>query len=302
MDDIVQARKARMKLWNTSSEKVCEVQTVNETGTNSPMRYSNRRFSDFVGNTCSGLPTIASFRRASENPSSLKSPLKKPTIKTSLFPSTNLLSSLASSAIEINKCEEPPPLEKHTEHDPSCLDAPEGAVKSKRSNSFDVSFLYNVKKATSAEDNNILTGWFTKRHQPISKKNNNRSHSTAAFTRDVLDRFKESNESRETKKHSKDVGHGPIRKLIRDGKNAIVDSHVLGSTIEGFFRRDNSSSSSSGTQNKGAVPKDSTSNKKKVTSTFKSATGSWFGKGNDDDPNDRCDSSLCSTLKDLFVK
>lgn len=302
MDDIVQARKARMKLWNTSSEKVCEVQTVNETGSNSPMRYSNRRFSDFVGNTCSGLPTIASFRRASENPSSLKSPMKKPTIKTSLFPSTNLLSSLASSAIEINKCEEPPPKEKTNNHDPSCLDAPDGAVKSKRSNSFDVSFLYNVKKTTSTEENNILTGWFTKRHQPISKKNTSRSHSTAVFTRDVLDRFKESGESRDSKKHTTNKdGHGPIRKLIRDGKNAIVDSQVLGSTIGGFFR-DNTSSSSSGSQNKGAIPKDSTSNKKKATSTFKAATGNWFGKGNDDDSNDRCDSSLCSTLKDLFVK
>lgn len=298
MDDIVQARKARMKLWNTSSEKVCEVQTVNEAGPNSPMRYSNRRFSDFVGNTCSNLPTIASFRRASEIPP-IKSPMRKPTIKTSLFPSTNLLSSLASSAIEINKCEEPPPKEKQ-EHDSSLLDAPD-AVKSKRSNSFDVSFLYNVKKTTSTEDNNALTGWFTKRHQPISKKSSTRSHSTAVFTRDVLDRFKDNrDDTREAKKtHSKEP-RGPIRKLIRDGKNALVDSHVLGSTLEGFLRRDTPSSSSSQGRG-GAVPKDS--KKKTPTSAFKAATGNWFGKSNDDDSsNDRCDSSLCSTLKDLFVK
>lgn len=64
MDDIVQARKARMKLWNTSNEKVCEVQTVDEAGTSSPKRYTNRRYSDFVGSTLAPIP---SNRRASEN-------------------------------------------------------------------------------------------------------------------------------------------------------------------------------------------------------------------------------------------
>ena len=44
MDDIVQAKacKARLKLWNTSSEKVCEVQTLDEAGASSSMRYTNK--------------------------------------------------------------------------------------------------------------------------------------------------------------------------------------------------------------------------------------------------------------------
>ncbi|XP_052859624.1 uncharacterized protein LOC128266871 [Anopheles cruzii] len=115
MDDIVQARKARMKLWNTSNERVCEVQTLDEagTGSSSPMRYTNRRYSDFVG---TALPPIQSFRRASELP---VSPLAEPPEATGAtgkpakmgIVCTNtdlisLLSSLASSATEINRCGE----------------------------------------------------------------------------------------------------------------------------------------------------------------------------------------------------
>lgn len=60
MDDIVQARKARMKLWNTSSEKVCEVQTLSDAGgaSGNATRYTNtnRRYSDFVGSTLAPIP------------------------------------------------------------------------------------------------------------------------------------------------------------------------------------------------------------------------------------------------------
>ncbi|VEN50961.1 unnamed protein product [Callosobruchus maculatus] len=68
MDDIVQARKVRMKMWNTSKEKVCEVQPLDETGT--VQRYTNsvaRRFSDFVGTTLAPIPSM-SKRRASDLP------------------------------------------------------------------------------------------------------------------------------------------------------------------------------------------------------------------------------------------
>ncbi|KAM8719394.1 hypothetical protein ACLKA7_012017 [Drosophila subpalustris] len=68
MDDIyLQSRKARLKLWTSSNEKVCEVQTVDEAGTGAPgRRYTNRRYSECpqpgVGGASGG------FRRGSEHP------------------------------------------------------------------------------------------------------------------------------------------------------------------------------------------------------------------------------------------
>lgn len=72
MDDIVQARKVRMKLWNTSSEKVCEVQNLDEVGTN-VQKYTTsagggRRYSDFIGTTLTPIPSSSRARRASELP------------------------------------------------------------------------------------------------------------------------------------------------------------------------------------------------------------------------------------------
>ncbi|XP_020797870.1 uncharacterized protein LOC110176006 [Drosophila serrata] len=65
MDDIyLQSRKARLKLWTSSNEKVCEVQTVDEAGTGQPgRRFTNRRYSE-----CPQPGLASSFRRASEFP------------------------------------------------------------------------------------------------------------------------------------------------------------------------------------------------------------------------------------------
>lgn len=196
MDDIVQARKARMKLWNTSNERVCEVQTLDEagTGSSSPMRYTNRRYSDFVG---TALPPIQSFRRASELPVSPSAPGVAP----SLAPITiaeggssasakakpgrmgivctntdliSLLSSLASSATEINRCGEkdgqPSPLTPLTAPFKSLLKTPTAAgggdvaqlqpppppaaaagekLRKNRSNSFDSSLYHSIKQLAS---------------------------------------------------------------------------------------------------------------------------------------------------------
>lgn len=69
MDDIyLQSRKARLKLWTSSNEKVCEVQTVDEAGAGAPgRRYTNRRFSECPqpGAVAGG---VSAFRRASEHP------------------------------------------------------------------------------------------------------------------------------------------------------------------------------------------------------------------------------------------
>ncbi|XP_037932248.1 uncharacterized protein LOC119667039 [Teleopsis dalmanni] len=112
MDDIVQSRKARMKLWNTSNEKVCEVQTLDERGGSTPQRYTNRRYSECVTAQTSPAPN---YRRASEHPA-LISPcvlqpggINVPTQRkksSGFLGTTNIFSSLTSSAIEIHKYDE----------------------------------------------------------------------------------------------------------------------------------------------------------------------------------------------------
>lgn len=297
MDDIVQARKARMKLWNTSSEKVCEVQTVDEAGTSSPKRYTNRRYSDFVGSTLAPIP---SNRRASENilspsvagSSMAQSFLKKSGIVVTKTDLMSLMSSLTSSATEINKVDDPPAITITKQSSNSLAPDPIGMTRSNRSNSFDVSILHNAKQMISGASNDknaaALSGWFEKRHQPMSRKKSMKSTSaTVSFSKEVLDRFKDKEEkTKETKK--------PRSKLRWDNKSSFVDPHVIGNAIEGFLRKSTSSS-------KGAVPKESRSKRSSSSSSSKSS-GFWFSKGEEDDSNDTCDSSLCSTLKDLFVK
>lgn len=365
MDDIVQARKARMKLWNTSSEKVCEVQTVNETGASSPRRYTNRRYSDFVGSTLAPIP---SNRRASEN---FVSPavaatvacvaasneaaannatgstsggggggsiaanfLKKSGIVVTKNDLMSLMSSLTSSANEIHRIDDedepvPEPLQAFVSKPgasaattPAAASTsssggnqlmPEpGMQRSNRSNSFDVSILHNAKQmiaggasgsgaaATAAEKNAAaLSGWFEKRHQPMSRKKSIRPTcaTTVSFSKDVLDRFKDK-EERTTKEKKKS-------KLRWDNKSSFVDPHVIGNAIEGFLRKSSSKVRGS-KESRGR--KESASSASGGSGASGGGGGSasrasfWFGKGDEDDSKDTCDSSLCATLKDLFVK
>lgn len=290
MDDIVQTRKARMKLWTTSSEKVCEVQTVDEAGTStSTQRYKNRRYSDFVG---------LSPRRGSEQPPTIVTPstsgLQKKK-KSGLLGSRSelgaYLNNLTSSAIEIHKCDDQPSSStpskmKYSTSSGSTLDPNIG--RSTRSNSFDVSLLHNAKQLiseTEDKSSTALSGWFKKRHQPIAKKRTIRSKSTAmALSKDVLERLQNKAEGKENKKHSSKS------KSRWDTKSSMMDAHMIGSAIEGFIRKNTTSS-------KGAIPKSSGKKQSSVKSSL-----NWFTKNNEDDSKDTCDSSLCSTLKDLFVK
>lgn len=141
-----------------------------------------------------------------------------------------------------------------------------------------------MASGSSAADKNAaaLSGWFEKRHQPMARKKSMAStaSATVSFSKEVLDRFKDKEEK--TKEPKK-----PKSKLRWDNRGHFVDAHVIGNAIEGFLRKSTSS--------KGAVPKD----RKKSNA---SSASRWFGKTDEDDSNDTCDSSLCSTLKDLFVK
>lgn len=309
MDDIVQARKARMKLWNTSSEKVCEVQTVNETGA-STARYTNRRYSDFVGSTLTPIPA-ASNRRASENPvipptpSTSAAGTSKGQTSNNFFKRTgivvtntdlkSLITSLASSAIEINKVDDTSPgKSKPSTSSNTLAPEPSGITRSNRSNSFDVSILHNAKQAmtgNSSDKNSAtsLSGWFEKRHQPMSRKKSlrNTANVTVSFSKEVLDRFTDDRSTKEKKSKSR---------LRWDNKSSFVDPHIIGNAIEGFLRKSARSARNSTGYKRSSASTSSSSSAKSGSSGF------WFGKGDEDDSKDTCDSSLCSTLKDLFVK
>ncbi|KAK4883301.1 hypothetical protein RN001_006620 [Aquatica leii] len=304
MDDIVRARKVRMKMWNTSNEKVCEVQPLDDQG--GVQRYTNssgRRYSDFVGTTLTPIPS-SSKRRGSELPPPTASSsdfTEASKLSTGIICSNtdliSILSSRTSSAMEINQCDSSDQSNAKT----SNLEQKRSRLKSSRSNSFDVSTLHSNDSNTT-ENKTLSTGtsnWFTNRHQPISSKTDtNKTLTRVTFLNEKIDSKVKSAKSEQ--KNLRD-------KVVWDERSgSTVDPQLLGSAIEVFLRRGGTESPesantlavSSSSPNKGAIPK--TSNK----NTGTKPKTSWFsGKGDESDYSETCDSStLCSTLKDLFVK
>jgi len=315
MDDIVQARKARLKLWNTSSEKVCEVQTLDDAGTSSPMRYTNRRYSDFVG---APLTTIH-HRRASEYPCVVSPSIPEIVPLTEMKPEKNakktkmgivcsntdlksLLTTLTSSATEINELDDI----QSTQFNSSLSNKRCNSQKSHRSKSFDVSALNNVNQisSTNEEQNSSMSSWFVRRHQPIYKKKSSKiaAYPMISLSRDGLKYNKENTNKRQINNVEQTLNNN----VKWDCKGSVVDAHIIGSAIEGFLRRETIQNIS----NKGEMSKTpqtkqiSTSAKCDIASetSSKSPTNLWYNKTDDDDSTDTCDASFCSTLKDLFVK
>lgn len=276
MDDIVQARKVRMRLWNTSSERVCEVQPLDERSPmGSSVRYTNRgrRHSDFVGAAGSvALPPIPSRRRASEMPPPIppRSGFNAGVVCTDTD-LQHMLTALTSSATEIDTCGKPerPPARR---------------LADMRSSSFDASALRD-KPADSG------TMWFANRHQTLATK-------------------KKENEPKKTKVTFADEykkGGGAAAVVWDKPTGSVVDASALGSAIEVFLRK------SSIVPEVGAVAGPSTSavvvkekggkgadGKPKQNIPAAGARGErWFGR--DEEAEAGCDPSLCSSLKDLFV-
>lgn len=293
MDDIVQARKVRMKMWNTSSEKVCEVQPLDESG--SIQRYTNsgRRFSDFVGTTLAPIPSV-SKRRASELPQPAAVP--GPSTSACKAPSSgivcsntdliSILSSLSTSATEINQCEEEFQTDKDNSR--SNIQQKRSRLKSNRSNSFDISILHDTEYL---DDRNksmpTPSNWFVKRHQPI--KTDDTKYKKLSPTPPATEKAKDNKKVVETE---------PGKVVWDERSGSIVDPHALGSAIEVFLRQTSPESTSIQSQNISPTKNNS------KTGTGKGAAGrskSWFSKA-DEESTETCDSSICSTLKDLFVK
>lgn len=268
MDDIVQARKVRMQIWNDSSEKLCEIQPLDETPGSSAQRYSNncRRFSEFIGTTLAPIPS-RSKRRASELPSTSKEPVPNRRAPTNADVMA-ILSSLSTSAMEIHKYD--------TEHsytkDNSKVPKGKERIKGHRSNSFDMSVL-NVDEQHDKTITRPST-WFAKRHQPLKPREIKPKKTT--HYQSFKDKIKET---------KKVIASVPTKVLWDEKPGLSSDSHSFGSAIENFIRKN--TSGKMGSPN--TSPKGS-----------KDRSKSWFSKGDGD--SSECESSICSTLKDLFVK
>lgn len=316
MDDIVQARKVRMKLWNTSNERVCEVQPMDDSG--GVQRYTNpasRRFSDFVGTTLAPIPS-SSKRRASElqQPinkacsSSTASKLTAPGIICTNTDLISILSSLASSAMEINQCEQP----VNTSESNKSMTAEQrrNRLKTNRSNSFDISILHDTGNMNQIQNwkNPVPSNWFVKRHQPVQSSESNVK--TTTTNNASCENIKIINENENKSKKKKEES-----KVLWDERSgSLVDAQILGSAIEVFLRRSgpetvetpttsipsislpSSSTTTTSITSKGAIPKVTQKNQGNKSKS------NWFSNKTDDDSTETCDSSICSTLKDLFVK
>lgn len=276
MDDIVQARKVRMRLWNTSNERVCEVQPLDE---RSPMsgsvRYTNRgrRHSDFVGAL---LPPIPARRRASEMPP--PPPIPPRTGAGVVCTDTDLhlmLNALTSSATEIDRCGKPDKSRR---------------LADMRSSSFDASTLRD-KPADAG------TTWFTRRHQTLAtkKKENEPKKHKVTFAPDAKQ------------------APGDVAAVVWDKPSgSVVDASALGSAIEVFLRKSSvvdPGASTSGTSVQKELPpkgNEARTKQRDIPGGRLPATRAdnerWYpNRPEEEETAESCDATLCSSLKDLFV-
>ncbi|CAH1999872.1 unnamed protein product [Acanthoscelides obtectus] len=170
MDDIVQTRKVRMKMWDTSKEKVCELQPLDETGTvQSYINNVANRFLDFVCTTLAPIPS-RSKRRTLELPQPSTSGTKKALSGIVCISTDRISHSLSTSATEINPCEKE---QKHK--DKPSISRRRGHLKDNRSNSFDISILQEKLSSIKAISIPTPSNWFTKRHQPTKSDITNKA-------------------------------------------------------------------------------------------------------------------------------
>lgn len=221
-------------MYKTSSkERVCEVQPLE--GSTSTQRYiqQHRRFSDF---TLASIPAASTIRRrASEMPIP---PSPKPTFSQSagiICSNTDLisiLSSLTSSATEINRCGEEFSLTKENKSNKT----PEQRrrnLRNFRSNSFDISILHETGNKLSCpgsikSTNPAPSNWFVKRHQPMSKKQTN-DESISTLLHFKFDKLKVAKFNKESFIKSPPSKESEVRhKVVWDGLSGTkVDAQVI---------------------------------------------------------------------------
>ncbi|XP_076648876.1 uncharacterized protein LOC143356788 isoform X2 [Halictus rubicundus] len=293
MDNIaeIKPRKVRMKMYKTSTEQVCEIQPLE--GNSSSQRYTQYQ------------KTSPLQRRASEIPRTVgASGSGTAGIVCSNTDLISILSSLATSATEINRCgEDASSLREENKSNWSgkTTEQKRNRLKSFRSNSFDVSILHEAKEklagSSKAAASSVMapSNWFAKRHQPMSKKQKPESLLAASLNFKV-DKSKVIKAMKETLGKSSPLGDLRHKVVWDDTSGTKVDPQVFGTAIEKIL-----------TAQKGSDAEASGSSGKPSVSPNKQKAGnvtSWFS-GNAKDQQEQsesCEQSICSSLKDLFVK
>lgn len=300
-------QQVRLKMWKTPSrERICEVQALD--GNTSTQRYiqQQRRYSDFVAISPSTSTNSSTRRRASEI---FKSPTggTSPGIVCSNTDLISILSSLTSSATEINRCgEDPAPLRDDSKA-VKTIEQKRRHLKDFRSNSFDISILHGTgnKPTYSGSNKNCSinestsSNWFVNRHQPMWKKQNRTEVHFPLFT-SKFDKSKVVKAVKEslTKSTSPPKESSKHKVVWDDTSGTKVDAQVLGSAIEEFLTSQRSLEPEA-TGSTTALGKSSVSPSKQKPSKVTN----WFsGAGKEEEQTETCEPSICSSLKDLFVK
>lgn len=315
MDDIAEVKakaKERRKLNRSQSKELPDESIPNQDNTLSAgtSKAFDRRYSDFTS-TSKTAQSLTQKRRASEliplNFNSLSNKKPSPGIVCSNNDLISILSPLTSSAQEIcadaEKEKEPQTLTANPNtgsptQPKSVVDKKKKQLKD-RSNSFDIGYLPGASSNPAS--------WFTKRHQPIAKKEtgDSKSNIIVTFTDEkqkpksslvfTPDRTKPSKNPTEVKKLSPTSDKTQV---VWDNKSgSVVDPQLLGSAIEVFLNQKSSQETSSPVAK--VSPKDS------PTKSSSTSSKTWLGSNTQEqgeDSSESCESSICSTLKDLFVK
>ncbi|XP_023715348.1 uncharacterized protein LOC111868691 isoform X1 [Cryptotermes secundus] len=300
----------------------------------------SRRYSDFVPTQPAQHPKRRASEQVPPSSSGSSATPPKPSPSTGIICSNtdliSIISSLASSAQEINKDpgeESPSRVSSSTKG----KDSSQGAEKSEssssasaeekrnrlrnlRSNSFDVSMLLGagVKPKQDTGRCSIAgpASWFVKRHQPKKSEPpkgqspvmgslfQEKANASVAQSSENSSMSPESGQQKTSSKTSSP----PDNKVLWDEKSgSVVDAQVLGSAIEVFLaRRGSGNDSPGGTSPQSSKVSPTKNNGKTASGSGVAGTSSWFSGNKDAEDeagsSDTCDTSLCSTLKDLFVK
>ncbi|KYQ57251.1 hypothetical protein ALC60_03773 [Trachymyrmex zeteki] len=288
-----------------SRERVCEIQPLEGNSSSTTQKYiqhQKRRFSEFSASVAAS--TSALRRRASEMTRPL-SDIELPGmskgaaagITCSNTDLISILSSLTSSATEINTCgtsEASSAKDEKSSWSTKTAEQRRSRLKSSRSNSFDVSILHSTQSKTPTSSGKSTIGafitpstWFAKRHQPISKKNRYDEENASTLK---LDKSRVIKTIKDTL-----VKNAKHKVLWDDSSGTKVDAQVLGNAIEKILtsgHKGNDAEASGSSSGKLSL----SPNKSRV-----SKVAGWFTSGNKEQEQSDCD-SICSTLKDLFVK
>ncbi|XP_050533242.1 uncharacterized protein LOC126901077 [Daktulosphaira vitifoliae] len=295
MDDIADikaARKVRMKMWQTENkEKMCEVQPLDGSSNAQMSRFKEaRRYSNI--DVCEKLaPPIPPRRRASDSPG--------PTIKSQssgiVCTNTDLMSIMNSLKSSANKALTKGRLGSKTTDSISAAGGRKESLRSGRSNSVDIANLQNngtrnwfkkisTKSSTCRQPmdvecpESITVGSDYVQKSPVVV--------TFADERPKVSLLEPVSCKTEKPQAAQSVEKKTDIVLWDKPTGSVVNAEVLGTAIEGFLAAKNSGDSEENSHAEGEQP---TSSKTATKTTNEQTTRT-------------CDTSICSSLKDLFVK